>query len=430
MVSVRVFPSELHGTVEVPSSKSYTHRALILSSLADGSSKVNKPLLSRDTMATINACRALGAIIKSTGEDLEVEGCTSLRVPEDVINVENSGTTIRFMTAVVSLVPEGFTVLTGDESIRSRPMQPLLSSLSQLGVQCHSTRREGLPPIIVKGGGIDGGETSIKGDVSSQFISALLISTPMAKSQTTIHVEGRMVSMPYVDATLKMMELFGGRIIGEDHRRYLIPPRQEYTPHTFDVPGDFSSSALLMACALLAGGRVIIKGLDFSLPQADARIVDIVREMGADVHVDASKGELAIEGGKPLRGGEFDLSTSPDLLPVMAVLALRADEKVVIRGVEHARFKETDRIAVLAKELQKLGAHVVELKDGLIIEGKGLRGCSLNSHGDHRLFMAFCAAAMASDEPCVVEGLESVDVSYPNFIEDLTKLGARIEKVE
>lgn len=428
MTSVKVFPSDLHGRVKAPPSKSYTHRAIVLSSLASGKSRINKPLLARDTIATIKACQALGSLIDKKGDCLLIEGNPNLKTPDDVINVENSGTTMRLITAMASLVPKGYSIITGDDSIRSRPMQPLLSALSSLGVECYSSRQNGLPPIIVKGGGIKGGETWMRGDISSQFISALLISTAKAKSKTLIKIHGKTVSRPYIDATLIMMKIFGGNAIHKNYKEYIIPPQQDYHPSDFDVPGDFSSASLLIAFALLAGEKITIENLNFSLPQADMRILDLLEKIEADFSFDRSKGEIILSGGKILKGGEFDLSDSPDLLPVLSVIALKARPKTIIKGVEHARFKETDRISILAKELRKLGAKVQELQDGIMIEYcEKLRGCSLNSYGDHRLFMAFCAAATASPEPCIVDGLESVDVSYPDFIKDIKSLGAVIE---
>ncbi|NWG09489.1 MAG: 3-phosphoshikimate 1-carboxyvinyltransferase [Nitrososphaerales archaeon] len=430
MTGIRVIPSELCGKVKVPPSKSYTHRAIVLSSLASGRSKVNKPLLARDTIATIEACKAFGASIEKMGDRLQIDGKDILNAPSDIIDVENSGTTMRLVTAIASLVKKGYSIITGDESIRSRPMQPLLSALSSLGVKCYSSRQNGLPPIIVRGGGIRGGEAEIRGDISSQFVSALLVATPKAKSKTSITVHGKTVSKPYIDATLTMMRIFGGKVVRKGYSEYTIEPNQDYRPTDFVVPGDFSSASLLIASALLSGGEVTLENLNFSLPQADMHILDILERMGADFETNKSEGGITLSGDKELRGGDFDLSDSPDLLPVLSIIALKARPRVVIRGVEHARFKETDRISILVKELSKLGANVQELRDGMIVEYcEDLKSCSLDAHGDHRLFMALFAAAMASSRPCIVEGLESVDVSYPSFIKDMKSLGAIVERV-
>jgi 3-phosphoshikimate 1-carboxyvinyltransferase len=225
-----------------------------------------------------------------------------------------------------------------------------------------------------------------------------------------------------------MIRIFGGNATHKNYRDYVIPPNQDYHSTDFDVPGDFSSASLLIASGLLAGKKVTIENLNFSLPQADMHIIDILERVEADFSVDKAKGEIILSGGKILKGGEFDLSDSPDLLPVLSIIALKARPMITIKGVEHARFKETDRISVLAKELRKFGASVQELQDGIVVEYcEELKGCSLDAHEDHRLFMAFCAAAMASSEPCVIEGLESVDISYPDFIKDVKSLGAIME---
>ncbi|MCS7115869.1 MAG: 3-phosphoshikimate 1-carboxyvinyltransferase [Nitrososphaerota archaeon] len=425
---MRVFRSELSGTIIAPPSKSYTHRALILSMLSDGRSVITNPLYSQDTCATINACKSLGAEIFEEGERVVVKGRSILNPPDDIINVENSGTTLRIITAVSSLTSSGYTVITGDASIRRRPMQPLLDALNQLGVECWSSRLNGLPPIIVKGGGMQGGYAEVRGDVSSQFISALLISSPKAKKETFIRVTGKRVSQPYVKATLEMIRRYGGRVI-EEGDSYRIPPNQEYAPYDFRVPGDFSSISFILAAGALSGGRVVVEGLDFSLPQADMKIIDILKRMGANIDADEQRGYVVIEGGE-LIGGEFDLSDSPDLLPVVAILGLKAKGGVRVHSVAHARFKESDRIANLALELTKLGVNVKELPDGLIIEeSRDLKFAILDAHGDHRLFMAFCIAGLTSQNGCIVDGAETVSVSYPNFIKDITSLNGRLEVI-
>ncbi|MBI4257984.1 MAG: 3-phosphoshikimate 1-carboxyvinyltransferase [Thaumarchaeota archaeon] len=427
MVAVKVLPSRLEGSVWIPPSKSYTHRSITLASLADGSSTVSRPLLSRDTIATINACKAFGASLKQENGAIRIDGIKQFKTPDDVINTDNSGTTIRIMTSLASLAPQGYTVLTGDHSIRKRPMQPLLDALHSLGVECWSTMINGCPPIIVKAGGMKGGSADIRGDVSSQFITSILISSPFAKTDTILTVVGKRVSKPYVDSTLQMIRLFGGNVEETGDCVYTVPCNHSYTPIDFTVPGDFSSAAFIAAAGALAGGSIGARGLNFDLPQADRVIIGIIETMGAKVVAHRDKGELVVQGGE-LRGGSFDLSDSPDLLPVVATIALKASEEVRIYGVGHARFKETDRISVLAQELPKLGVIAEEKQDGLVLRSKGrLKKCLLDAHDDHRMFMAFCIAGLVSEEGVTVEGAESVDVSYPSFIEDLKNMGAKIE---
>ncbi len=430
MTKVKIYPSRVSGRLQAPSSKSYTHRAVVLASLAEGETRIIKPLRSRDTMASVDACRSLGASITEEREEWRVRGISNPQTPEDIIDVKNSGTTLRIATGISSLTPDGFVVLTGDESIRRRPMQPLLDSLNDLGVECWSSRRNGLPPIIVRGGSFMGGETRVKGDVSSQFITALLVATPKAQKDTVVRVFGEVVSDRYIEMTLHMLRHFEVEVECKGSREYFIPSRQAYTSKDVRVPGDFSSAALLLALGALTGSKVTVENLDFKMPQGDVKVIEILREMGGGLEVDADEGEATIHGGS-LKGGFFNLKETPDLLPVVSVLGLKAEGKTVIDGVRHARFKESDRIAILAKELRKLGPMIEELEDGIAIEGSlSLKGCSMDAHGDHRLFMALCVAAASACEPCIVEGAESVDVSYPGFIQDIRNLGVGVEVVE
>jgi 3-phosphoshikimate 1-carboxyvinyltransferase len=447
----------LDGRVSVPPSKSYTHRAVLMASLAavdrpggraggggggDGTSRIRNPLLSRDTNATLAACAAMGAKVerqerdgeekreKAGGPEVITITGTHPRLPADVVNVENSGTTLRFMTSAFSLVPDahGYTVLTGDSSIRRRPMQPLLDTLEQLGVHAWSSRADGCAPVIVKGGGMRGGSVTIRGDVSSQFVSSLLISSPLAASDTTLAVADA-VSRPYIEMTLRLAKIFGVKVdqSSEGYSEFQVPSGQGYRPADFTVPADFSSASFIVAAVAMVGGRVKIENLDESLPQGDARITEIVKKMGAEVNQE--KGGLVVAAdGDRLQGGIFDLGDTPDLLPVVTALALRCDSPVEIVGTAHARFKETDRIAILAKELSKLGVKVEERADGLkVVPSRDMRSAPLDAHDDHRMFMAFGLASMLIPGGAPVVGAESLDVSYPTFLEDIRKLGAKVK---
>ncbi len=414
----------LKGEISVPPSKSYTHRAVAMAALARGNSRLTRPLISRDTNATIMACQAFGARVEHANEVILVEGCGP-RTPEDVVNVENSGTTLRFMTSILAAAPEGHSVLTGDVSIRKRPMQPLLDTLGQLGVKAWSTRGNGCAPIVVGGGGLAGGEAEMRGDVSSQFVSSILISSPLATRETILRVRGA-VSRPYIEATLYLSEKFGIRLDRDGYERFVIPGLQKYRPLDFAVPGDFSSASFIVAATALVGGSVVIRGLDPTVPQGDSLIVEIAGKMGVGVWTEGDSIHISSEDSM-LRGGTFNLSDTPDLLPVVSVLALKCTSKVKIVGVAHARFKETDRIAVIARELSKLGVSIAESADGLVIDPpKKLHAATLDAHDDHRMFMAFALASMLVPGGAPVIGVESLDVSYPGFLEDMKSLGARI----
>src|SRR5215216_1188645 len=367
MTSIVVARSRLSGCVRCPSSKSYSHRVIAIGSLADRQSEITHMLMARDTLATLAGCSALGADITYDSTSMRIKGTDHFNPPANVINAENSGTTIRIIAAMSGLVRTGYTVLTGDESLRNRPMQPMLDALQQLGGDAYSTKQNGTPPLIVKGGGIKGGTAFVDGSISSQFISGLLIASIYAESEVVMKVRGSLVSRPYVLATLATMKHFGVSIDhSSDMLEYYIK-NARYRGTKFDVPSDFSTAALILAAGALAGEEVRVNGLNFVMPQGDSRIVDILKEMGCQINVDQQKGEAAITGSDKLEGGEFNLSDTPDLLPVVSILALKAKSPVIIRGVAHARVKETDRISNIAGELLKLGAHIKEFSDGLKI---------------------------------------------------------------
>lgn len=418
----------MNGNVTCPPSKSYTHRAIFISSLANGNSHIINPLISRDTIATIDACRQLGVGIKITDKRLIVSGKDTLKVPDNVINVENSGTTMRFVTAISSLLSDGYVVITGDDSIRKRPMRPLLSALKQLGVNSFSTRENDKAPIIVQGGGINGDNITIDGSMSSQFISGILIAGVRAKSGISLRVTGKQVSKSYIESTLNVISKFGARVKhSRDYRKYNIF-NNRYVPTTFTVPGDFSTASLLLSAGTLVGGEITVSNLNFSLPQGDSKILEILKKIGAVISIDKRNRTVKTKGTQELDGGEFDLSDTPDLLPVVAILSLKSRNPVRIYGVSHTRYKETDRLKIIASEFRKFGVKTKILPDEItIVSPKKLKSALINSHNDHRLFMSFAIAAMMTAKS-VVDGVESVDVSYPSFIQDMKKIGAKFSQ--
>ena len=422
-MNCKVEKSKISGEVNCPSNKSYTHRGIFLASLAGNNSKVENVLLSADTKATIEACRKFGAIIEVDNSTLVVKESIKIgtKVPE--INTENSGTTIRIAIGIASLFSEKIT-LTGDSSIQKRPMQPLLDALSSIGAKCNS--KDGNPPVTIEGS-VSGGEIKIPGNLSSQFISSLLISAPLTQKGINLSIEGDLVSKPYLDATIATMRKFGVTVQTLiPYKKYNISP-QIYKNTTFTVPIDFSSLALLLSFTVLNGNNVIIKGSIGNLPQGDEAFIDFLEQLGVSVII--SNDEIKVKSPDKLKGGVFDLRNSPDLLPPLAILSLISSEPIEIVNVKHARLKETDRIAILSRELPKIGINVEEKEDGLILESSGnLRSAELNSENDHRLFMAFCIAGTYIGD-CVVTDSKSVEVSYPSFIQEMNRLGAKIQTI-
>ncbi len=415
----KVEKANLSGLISCPPNKSYTHRAIFLASLAKGKSIIRNVLFSRDTMATINACKALGAEINVDGLTVTVEGKGEVIPQKSGIDASNSGTTIRISAAIASLSDTKIT-LTGDSSLRKRPMQPLLDALQKLGAAC--TSNDGKPPITIKGK-IPGGSTNISGSISSQFISALLIAAPKTEKGITLEIDGDLVSKPYLDATIATMKKFGVAVNTIlSYKKYNIP-KQDYKPIDFSVPSDFSSMAFLLSAAVLIGSDMSIAASVGDLPQGDREILSHLEKLGVRVNIGNT---ITVKSPQLLNGGRFDLSNTPDLLPPMAILALKTSKPIEIFNVRHARFKETDRIAILARELSKLGVNVTEKEDGLILGApKSIKSVQLDSSEDHRLFMAFCIAGMFVGN-CTVTDPDSVDVSYPTFVEDMNRIGAKI----
>ena len=419
-MNCRVEKSTISGRIVCPSNKSYTHRAIFLASMADGKSMIKNILKSGDTNATVNACRNFGVEIKEIGNNMAVKSTGELKLQNNTIDAANSGTTIRIVTAISALLDDEI-VLTGDSSLKKRPMQPLLDALGSLGAKCNSSA--GKPPITVSGR-IKGGKVTISGNISSQFISAMMIIAPKLENGILLNIKGKLVSKPYVDATIISMKKFGVNVRTEiPYKKYVIPS-QNYKSTAFTVPSDFSSLALLLSASVLVGENLTIEISLGDMPQADEAIIDILEILGVVVTLD--KNTIKIKSPKKLNGGKFDLSNSPDLIPAIAILALKASKPIEIFNVKHARYKETDRIAILARELSKLGIKVVEKNDGLILRNTGsLTGDNLNSENDHRLFMAFCIAGMYVGN-CTISDPESVEISYPNFISEMKRIGCKI----
>lgn len=407
------------GNVAAPPSKSYTHRALMMAFLA-GDTRVANPLWGADTLATRACITTLGAEVKGEAGVRVTRG--DLRPPEDVLNVMNSGTTLRLLSGVCALL-DGASVLTGDASIRSRPMEPLLEALRQLGARAQSTRRDGKAPIVVEGP-MHGGEASLAGDVSSQFVSSLLMACPLAAKDTRIALTSPLKSRPYVEVTLAMMRHFGVRADAEGED-FLVPAGQAYRPSHFRVPGDYSSAAFPLVAGAITGGKVTVKALAPEWPQGDRFILEALRAMGARV---TERGGSATVQAEALEGAELDLGDTPDLFPILCVAGAFAKGTTTLGGAPQLRFKESDRIKAMAAGLKAMGAKVREREDGLVIEGgKALRGASIETHEDHRILMAFSVAALRAQGPLRLSEHESYAVSYPTFLQDLRRLGAKAE---
>jgi 3-phosphoshikimate 1-carboxyvinyltransferase len=414
--------STLYGKIAIPASKSHTIRAVLIGALADGESIINEPLDSLDTRSAAQAVRAFGVKVDNRQDYWIINGVgNEPRIPDNVIDVGNSGTSLYMIMGTASLV-DGWTIITGDDQIRNRTAEPLSKALRGLGVEIFSTRSNGMAPIAVKGK-MSGGKTSVAG-ISSQYVSSLLLACPLAGGETVIEIT-ELNERPYVQMTMDWLASQGISVdIDKDMSRIVMPGNQSYTSFTRAIPGDFSSACFPLCAAVLAGGKVVLSGLELDDPQGDKKVIDILTDMGAEI--ETGEKEIVVSGSK-LKGIDIDMNEIPDALPVLAVTACFAEGKTTLHNVEQARMKETDRIAVMAAELSKLGADITELPDGLEIKGTGLKGGSVCGHGDHRIVMAMTVAGFAADGKITVDTAESADVTFPGFWKKMRALGGRIE---
>ena len=443
-MDAHISQSTVAGRARAPPSKSYTHRAILAAGYSDGAT-VYDPLDSADPRATQRAVEGFGGAVDEAGDGLEITGFDGTPdVPDDVIDCANSGTTMRLVTATAALA-DGSTVLTGDESLRSRPQGPLLEALTALGVRAESTRSNGQAPLVIEGP-LAGGAVDIPGDVSSQYISALLMAGAVTESGVELNLTTELKSAPYVDITLEVLEAFGvaaepigasgaGGVRSAGAEGFVVEGGQTYSPDggEYHVPGDFSSISYLLAAGAIAaqdGKQVVVEGAQPSA-QGDSAIVDILDAMGATIEWDREAGEITVERSA-LTGTTVDVGDTPDLLPTIAVLGVVADGDTVIENCEHVRYKETDRVSAMATELEKLGVSVTEEHDTLTVHGgdSTLTGGSVEGYHDHRIIMSLSVAGLVAEGSTTVEGADHVDISFPNFFELLGELGGSVDLTE
>lgn len=418
----------LQGEIIVPGSKSHTIRAVLLAAMAEGRSVIHNPLTSGDGLSALKAARALGAEITEEAGVWIVEGRgKKLHVPENYIDTFNSGTTTSFVTSISALL-EGYTFITGDQQIRRRPIKPLTDALIELGAQAFLTRPGSAAPPVVIGGKMRGGRVYFDG-FNSQFISSILLSAPLAEGDTEIFVENPL-EKPYIQMTLDWMKLYGATPseVAPDFKYFAVKGNQSYRAVESHVPSDWSGAAFPLVAAVTTPSEVVISGVDFNDSQGDKAVVDHLIAMGADIVKDFENRRMIIKGGAPLHGGvTIDLNDTPDALPALSVAACFAEGKTTFTNLAHVRVKETDRVAVMEKELKKLGADIETGPDYMTVNGgRTLTGAEVDSHDDHRVAMALTAAGLFAAGETRVKDAQCASVSFPGFYELMNKIGAGI----
>ena len=427
-LKMKNIPESINGVVNAPPSKSYSHRAIIIASLADGVSNLSNVLLSEDVLSSINVCEKLGARINITEDSIIVKGTNGKihNSSNEFISLGNSGTTLRLITSI-SALSDNRVLLSGDSSLRERPMGDLLDTLNDLGVSATSLKYNDKAPLKIEPG-YTGGIATIRGDISSQFISSLLISAPLSDKGLNLNVLKTFVSKPYVGMTIDVMDKFGVKVStmqndasGNVDTAFIVMP-SSYTACDYIVEGDFSSASYLLAACAILGGELRVNNLFKNSKQGDKLILDVLEEMGCTV--EWGYDYVILKSNGELSGVDVDLTDAPDLICTIAILGACASGETTITGAAHARFKETDRISTCFEALNNLNVDVVESKDGLKIKG-GFTAGTVESYNDHRLAMAFSLLGLKED--VVVNDGEVFNVSFPNFISVMSKIGVGLE---
>ena len=413
-------PQSFRGEVSAPGSKAYTHRALLASLLSQGETIIRGGSECDDVLRTLEAIRSLGATVQIQNGRVVVYGTEKLGSSNKVIDCGESGATLRFLTAIAGTASTR-TTLRASEGLARRPLEPLLKAMETLGASTTiSENREG-SEVKVKGP-LKGGETWIQGDVSSQFISGLLFAAPMAATDVTIHVNGRLESRPYVELSLDVLKRHGISIDVEDND-FHIPAPQKYAATSHNVPGDFSSAAFLIVGAGIAGEEITISRLNPGSIEPDAVFLKVIDQMGLDIR---TTGQALEVRGSMLKPFEFDASNNPDLVPPLEVLGCFAKGTSEIRGVKRLRYKETNRLQTIPDELQKMGASISLNDDVVKIRSEGLVGGELDSKGDHRVAMSCAIASIGAVGNSSIHNAEAVSKSYPEFFQHLIRLGVEL----
>jgi 3-phosphoshikimate 1-carboxyvinyltransferase len=423
----------LRGEVRMPRSKTHSFRALILASLADGVSYVRNPKLSGDWHEAVRAMRMYGADIEEIEAGVfRVEGVGGrLQTPADIINVNNSGTMLFFVAGVAAACP-GWSVITGDESIRTlrKISRNLFEPFEELGVQIISTKNDGMAPLVIKGK-VDGGVAHMNG-IGCQPVFSVLLASACSRKPVEIFVRNP-GERAYIDLLLYWFDKVGLRYenVGQRHEHYIFPGNDP--PRAFDaeIPFEWSAPAYpLLSAILTPDSEIAVRGMNQEDPYGDKQVIALLRDMGADISID---GDSLTARTSELHGIEVDMNDLPDQVPTIAIAACFAKGRTIIKNALTARWKECDRIAAVSKELTKMGAKVIELEDGLIIDQDGswkLHAAEIDGYYDHRMVLSFAVAAMQVEGETSISDAQMAEKSFENFIPDMMRVGANFTLVE
>ncbi|MBG0786804.1 MAG: 3-phosphoshikimate 1-carboxyvinyltransferase [Anaerolineaceae bacterium] len=427
---LKVSPLEhsLEGTLKASPSKYHTHRALILSALAEGESTITGMSTSLDNMSTVTCLTEMGTKFTAIENGYKVVG-GPFQTPANILDCGNSGSTINFLLAVTSTAP-GTIVYTGDDSLRSRPLGPYIEALNRWGIDTWSTRSNGLLPVVIRSGDITklSDRVWVNGLISP-WASGILLASPFTGHDVTVDIEnGELNEASYTDLMIQMMSQFGVEVEAkEDHSSFFVKGGQKFHPAKVHIPGDIALASFGLVLAAISDSHICYTNMDPNAFHPESKILEALEQMGADVRIDPEAKTIEVYGGKPLKGIEIDCNDAPDMIPVLSILLAHGEGESRIVNAEQVHYKECDRFEAMA-QLNKMGVPVEVTRDGLIIQGvKKLKGASVDSFKDHRVMMSFTIAGLVADGPTYITDPEAAGVSYPGFIKDISALGADLE---
>ncbi len=427
MIQYELIPltQPVHATIAIPGSKSYTNRALIMAALTKGPVSIINPLFSDDTEALIECLQLLGIQVDVTSSTIVVQGDVSqVSDKEYELFARDSGTTIRFLLALLCVTP-GTQILKGSKRLQERPIRDLVDGLRQLGADIEYLEQDGAPPLRIRSSSLNPGTARLKGDISSQFFSAILMIAPEVGA-VTIEVEGEQISKPYIEMTIDSMRQWGIQVRNRYFERYEVPPNQHYSQTSYPVEGDFSSAGYFLAAAARTGSTITLTNLNPFSKQADRDLLDTLEELGSTVQRDDQSITIT---GAPIPNIDIDMEDFPDQVQTMAVLAAFAPGNTIIRGVRSLRVKETERVLALQHELKKMGISTSATHDVLTIAGGSPQGAEIDTYNDHRMAMSFAIAGLTL--PGIrINNPHVVQKTFPDFWDKLQQLGVHINKKE
>jgi len=411
--------NNLDCEIVAPPSKAYTLRAIFIAAMAKGNSIINNPLMAEDQKYTINAMKDMGVDIKLRNNKIIIKGVNGkFKNSKNNLFIGNSGVSARVLIVLCSLIDQD-TIINGTERMRiGRPIQDLINAIKNLGINAKSINNNGCLPVSVKGNSFQGGLTTLKGNKSSQYFTALLLCAPYAKRDVTIKTIGDLCSKPYIDITIDIMKRFGIKVENKDYQEFKIKSNHSYIGKEYYIEGDYSNAAYFFAAAAITKGKIRVKNLNFNSIQGDKRFLDFIEMMGCEINKEDGYIEVI---GKPLKGIKVDMQDYPDIVQPLAIVAAFARDESEFYNISNLKYKECDRLKATVTELKRIGINANFTENSIIVEGGKPHGAEIETYKDHRMVMSFSIIGLAV-EGIKIKNPENINKSFPEFFDVLNNI--------